>query len=507
MLVDILAFPLMVCFTAIRECRRSILVGVLLGAFSMRLAVAAGSPTAFTYQGRLSEAGTSPNGLFDLRFSLFASDVGGLPLGTLTHSNVAVTGGLFTTVLDFGTNVFASLSPTLEIAVRRSNGSADFLPLIPRQWLTSTPFAIRSSLADSLGSPLPAALLPTNAARLDADQVFTGSVKFGGQVSIGSNSAGGLEVQGGVRAAAFAGNGAGLSNIVAAGLSARLAERSWRVPIPFVAVTNAGNAADPLTGAGAVPYTFRLGKFEVNNRQYAAFLNAVASDDPHALYSTNMAANVHGGILRSGSPGDYTYQVKPGMDHRPVVWVDFRDALRFCNWLHNGQPAGPQDATTTEDGAYDMNEEPVAGGPPTHKPGARYWLPTGDEWYKAAFHHPALAGGDFTDFWQFPTRSNDVPLSTPPPGEANSVNTCCDSGQQSTDVGAYRQAYTYYGTYDQGGNVQEWTEEIIFVTNRRLRGGSWVYNETYTGSEDLEFDTADYDAEAIGFRVAALADP
>jgi len=98
-------------------------------------------------------------------------------------------------------------------------------------------------------------------------------------------------------------------------------------------------------------------------------------------------------------------------------------------------------------------------------------------------------------------------VSAPPPGDAHSVNSCCDSGQQSTDAGAYREAHTYYGTYDQGGNVQEWTEEIIFLTNRRLRGGSWVYNEAYTGSGDLEFDTADYDAEAIGFRVSALAEP
>ena len=507
MLLDILAFPPMARLTAIRVCRCFVLVAFVLGAFSLHVAAAAGSPTSFSYQGRLSEAGAPASGIFDLRFSLFAADTGGLALGALTHSNVAVSDGLFTTVLDFGTNIFAGPSPALEIAIRRSGSNADFVPLSPRQLITSAPFAIRSLQADSLSGPLPASLLPTNAARLDADQIFTGSVKFGGPVSIGSNSAGGLDVKGGVRATAFAGNGAGLSNIVAATLSARLAERSWRVPIPFVAVTNAGNAADPLTGVGAVPYNFRIGKFEVNNLQYAAFLNAAALDDPHALYSTNMAANVHGGIVRSGSPGDYSYQVKPGREHRPVVWVDYRDALRFCNWLHNGQPAGPQDATTTEDGAYDMAEEPVAGGPPTHKPGARYWIPTGDEWYKAAYHQPAEAGGDFTDFWEFPTRSGDVPVSTLPPGDAHSVNTCCDNGRQSTDVGAYREAYTYYGTYDQGGNVQEWTEEIVFLTNRRLRGGSWIYNEAYTGSDDLEFDTADYDAEAIGFRVAALAEP
>src|SRR5439155_9178828 len=109
-------------------------------------------------------------------------------------------------------------------------------------------------------------------------------------------------------------------------------ERLWRIQLSFVAVTNAGNDAD-FNGKGAVGYDFRIGKYEVNNNQYAAFLNAVAADDPRALWSTNMSVDNHGGIERSGSPGDYSYTVKPGMGHQPVVWVDFYDALRFCNWL------------------------------------------------------------------------------------------------------------------------------------------------------------------------------
>ena len=75
----------------------------------------------------------------------------------------------------------------------------------------------------------------------------------------------------------------------------------------------------------------------------------------------------------------------------------------------------------------------------------------------------------------------------------------------ATDVGAYAQSRTFYGTSDQGGNVQEWTEwtsEFQPLRNRRIRGGSWYYNEFYTGANDYEFDTTDYDSESIGFRVA-----
>ena len=80
----------------------------------------------------------------------------------------------------------------------------------------------------------------------------------------------------------------------------------------------------------------------------------------------------------------------------------------------------------------------------------------------------------------------------------------------ATDVGAYKEARSFYGTFDQAGNVQEWTEwtsDFTFLPYRRVRGGSWNYNEFYSQSSDFEFDTTDYDAAGIGFRVAGAAEP
>jgi formylglycine-generating enzyme required for sulfatase activity len=118
-------------------------------------------------------------------------------------------------------------------------------------------------------------------------------------------------------------------------------------------------------------------------------------------------------------------------------------------------------------------------------------------------------GGDPSNYWLHPNRSNDVPISELPPGGINSANTCCDTDRQAKPVGSYVQSVSFYGTYDQAGNVQEWTEwtnEFTYLRNRRIRGGSWVYNEFYSRSTDFEFDTTDYDAEAIGFRVAGPAE-
>jgi formylglycine-generating enzyme len=486
------------------------IVGVLVGGLLPRLA-AAPVTTAFSYQGHLAETGTPANGRYDFQFALFATDTLGIAsAGPLTNAAILVSNGVFTTLLDFGTDAFSGTAGWLEIAVRPAGQSGSFVTLSPRQLLTPAPYSLYTLKAEGLIGPLPDTQLSTNVARLDADQLFRGSVTFGGQVRIGApGSTANLEVQGTIRAAAFSGDGAGLSNVIATALSARQMERLWRVSIPFVTVTNAGNPAD-ITGKGAVATNFRIGKYEINNNQYAAFLNAVAADDPQEVYTTNMSFNAHGGIERSGSPGEYAYAVKPGMGHRPAVWVDFYDVLRFCNWLHNGQPSGPQDDTTTEDGAYTLTPEALAGENVERNPGARFWLPSDDEWYKAAYHQPAEAGGDASNYWLFPTRSNDVPWSALPPGFPGAVNACCDTARTATDVGAYIFSPSFYGTFDQAGNVQEWTEwtsEFNPLRNRRVRGGSWDYNEYYSHSNDFEFDSTDYDAEGIGFRVAGAVAP
>lgn len=471
-------------------------------------AFGAGVTTVFTYQGQLFHQGSPAQGIHDIQFELFDAFVGGDPCAEpiLLHA-LPVVGGAFTAQLDFGTNVFGGTGCWLEICVRPTGSGGDLVTLAPRQPLTATPYAIYTLKAESLAGPLPASQLPPNVARLDADQLFTGTVTFGGNVMVGgTNSDPSLTIGGAIQAGAFSGDGAGLSNVMANAISASLAERLWKIHIPFVAVTNAGNPPD-FGGKGAVAYDFRIGTYEVNNRQYVAFLNAVAVEDRFGLFDTNMEASVHGGILRTGHPGDYHYTAKPGMEHRPAVWVDFHDALRFCNWLHNGQPSGVQQPSTTEDGAYTMTAEGVASNTIQRNAAARFWLPSDDEWYKAAYHQPWELGGDVEGYWRFPTRSQVAPFSEVPPGDANTANVCCATDRVATDVGAYVNSATFYGTLDQAGNVQEWVEEIIFITNRRLRGGSWDYNEFYTESDDLEFDTTNYPADGIGFRVAGAPRP
>jgi len=87
-----------------------------------------------------------------------------------------------------------------------------------------------------------------------------------------------------------------------------------------------------------------------------------------------------------GSPGSYTYSPIAGREALPVVFVSFYDALRFANWLHNGQPTGAQDNSTTEDGAYTITAQGISNNSITRNPGATIFLPSEDEWYKAAYY-------------------------------------------------------------------------------------------------------------------------
>jgi len=97
--------------------------------------------TAFTYQGLLQDGGSPANGAYDLQFKLFDAASGGVQVGsTLTQNDVAVSNGLFTVQLDFG-SVFDGNERYLETAVRPGSSTGSYTTLTPRQPLTAAPYA------------------------------------------------------------------------------------------------------------------------------------------------------------------------------------------------------------------------------------------------------------------------------------------------------------------------------------------------------------------------------
>jgi hypothetical protein len=124
--------------------------------------------TSFVYQGWLSDGGAAANGNYDLQFALFDSLSGGAQVGsTQTLNTVAVSNGVFTVGLDFGANAFNGANRFLEISARPS-GAGSFTLLTPRQQITSTPYAVRSTSAGNADTATNAtnAATATNATQL-----------------------------------------------------------------------------------------------------------------------------------------------------------------------------------------------------------------------------------------------------------------------------------------------------------------------------------------------------
>ena len=175
--------------------------------------------TAFTYQGSLRQGGAPASGLYDFRFTLYDAAGGSNLLGgPLTIPATPVSNGLFVVALDFGSWMFDTYAPWVEVAVQPAGGT-NFIPLAPRQALTPTPQAIHASSASMANI--------ANMANTTANASYASSAGFAnsaGSVAAGhitgqlvpgqlpatllTNGASGVSLTG-----SFAGNGAGLANV------------------------------------------------------------------------------------------------------------------------------------------------------------------------------------------------------------------------------------------------------------------------------------------------------
>jgi sulfatase modifying factor 1 len=288
------------------------------------------------------------------------------------------------------------------------------------------------------------------------------------------------------------------------------------INIDYVSVGHAGNAADPGTGSlyGAVAYAYQIGKYEVTNAQYTAFLNAVnptgsgtGGVGPNGIYNTNMGSNARGGITyTAGAASGAKYTLRTSMGDKPVNYVSWYDAARFANWMMNGQGSG-----STESGAYTLSGNT---GIITKNVGAIVYLPSEDEWYKAAYYDPTPGAGGGDNYWRYPTQSDTAPtlasanstgdISNPGANVAN-YNSGADWNSQNgnvTTVGSAA-ANNYFGTADQGGNVNEWNDAVISGSTRGRRGGSLTVAENDLRASYRSGYDPMIEGSGTGFRVAS----
>lgn len=304
------------------------------------------------------------------------------------------------------------------------------------------------------------------------------------------------------------------------------------VSFTMVSVGDANNPANPATGLGSVVYDFRISAYETTNSQYVEFLNnsSVGATNQYSVYSSQMGSNGLGGITQSGSNGTYTYAVKSGFGDRPVNFVSWFSAARFVNWYANGANL----TASTEVGTYTLNGR-TTGSVVARNADSAYFLPSANEWTKAAFYN-----ANDQSYYLWPTGSNSTPTGSTAAGDKGNANTAAFGVANAQavsvglqNVGSYTNTTSPYGLYDMLGNVSEVTDTSSIAayspnqpavgngsTALRLGGGLVTgngvalpitnfnsdYNLTDSGVNN-DFVLGNAVSGTLGFRIAAIPEP
>jgi hypothetical protein len=265
--------------------------------------------------------------------------------------------------------------------------------------------------------------------------------------------------------------------------------------IDFVNIGNPGNAPDttgnppPPYPTGAVAYGYRISKFEVSERMITA---------------ANSLGNLQIGQENRGP----TY---------PATMITWNEAARFVNWLNTSTGSVPayKFAIQPGQGGYSSNSDiqlwtlTDAGYNPNNlyrNSLAHYFLPSVDEWYKAAYYDPTSGV-----YYDYPTGSNSPPT---PVGSGTAPGTAVyhPAGFGAVPV-TQAGGLSPFGTMGQGGNVWEWNETSYTGVNdssslyRFHRGGTWESDAQWLAATGYNLAHANEQGFDIGFRVASVPEP
>jgi formylglycine-generating enzyme required for sulfatase activity len=275
--------------------------------------------------------------------------------------------------------------------------------------------------------------------------------------------------------------------VVAAVLAAMVSPALGQAPPnyghDFVTIGDVGNPAcmvpDPggisyAQGRGSVGYEYRIDRSELTTAQWLGFVNHYSTLGGEWTFfgkPDHWGAQVD---LSYTGPGlRYTLRNVPNAQQLPVAGLTWREAAMYCNWLHNGQ------ATTiaaVSSGAYDtstftQNPGGTFNDQRTHSPGAKFWIPSLDEWIKAVHYDPDRNGPGEGGWWMYPNMS-DSPLTYGPPGQgqANAAFHIPGSKEWDIPLGSYPLVRSPWGLLDAAGEAAEWTEETFPTWQPEERG-------------------------------------
>ena len=255
--------------------------------------------------------------------------------------------------------------------------------------------------------------------------------------------------------------------------------------VSFIQISQTNNATDPASGSkyGAVPYEYRTSIQEI---------------------SQNMITKATAGGLANVTAGAWS-------NNQPAANVSWYEAAAFVNFLNTNSGRTAAHDLSWSGTAWSMtlqsnsNAWTLGGTNLYRNKDAYYFLPSENEWYKAAYYNPPG-----TNYFLYPTASSSIPTAVYSGTNAGTAVYFVASVPAIVDrVGGL----SPYGTLGQGGNVWEWNESALDGSNsssselRVIRGGSWSYTEDYLrSSARLNFAPAGAE-NVLGFRVASVPEP
>ena len=243
------------------------------------------------------------------------------------------------------------------------------------------------------------------------------------------------------------------------------------INMDFVTIGNAGNLGDSSvsmvtdgsSGYGSVDYVYKIGKYEITNAQWDAFVSAAGAP-------TGNPSNAY------GESAYYT-----GVQ-QPTNRVSWYEVAQFCNYLTSGDKSlGAYLFSNGDFTVIDRNSAISAYG-------IAYVIPTEDEWYKAAYY----TGSGYSLY----ANGTDVaPIAGVDTNYDNVIG-------QPWDVGTGTMEQN--GTFDMMGNVAEWNETVLQTTGRGIRGGPYPCDDSYLRSSYQSYDNMFSESDSQGFRVVEV---
>lgn len=283
----------------------------------------------------------------------------------------------------------------------------------------------------------------------------------------------------------------------------------------FVTIGAPGNRSATITEAplwdssilgplGSVDYAYRISRTEVTNAQYHRFITQYvrAADLPFSPRAALGRGLFISGFEPGGTP---IIEIASGLEQTPAE-VTVVYAAAYANWLHNDQGTNREDFAT---GAYNLEQfvpDPITGQYPPQEErneGARYFLPSLNEWTKAAHYDPNRYGHGEEGYWLYPDGGQE-PLVSGFPGEPGAETSARTLVFDLFDAGAYPDTLSPWGLLDVSGGLYEATDTIGPFGVRRALVGSDVLSPLGFDDDRIDSVGALGQGDQIAIRIASI---